>query len=287
LSTIELRESWKAVLPEVSRIAREASALKGVAARLSAEDGYDALKRVQKDLARVEELRLDAGEVLARARKSLLPVRQWLDEEWTRRAADFAEDLHRWFLEREVTLSGHVPDMVAGALTIRIDVRRDQAALLYADEVVTDRVPLSPDRVFKAWRAACDRLERDSTPPRDLLADLQKAYREVLAVERLGEGRRVRLPDVHFRLFVQRQTPQVRQDPRKNRLKEYPRYQFAYDLGRLVRDGALRMPDGTEARFHPAQKGAAGSRMTSVLLDDGRGGLTPYSDVQFSAGGEA
>lgn len=284
-STLELRETWKELLPEINRIAKEAAGLKTVARRLSSLEGYDALKKVQKDLERVQSLVIEPQEVLARSREALVPVGSWLDEEWTRRTADFAEDLFACFKDREVNLNGHAPDLKAGPLTIHIDTRGDQASLLYGDDVVRGRLPLGPERIFRQWKLACDALDKNSTAPRDLLAQMYDAYKDVLALSGQTQGRRIRLPDVHFQMFVKRQTAQVKQDPRKSRVKEYPRYQFAYDVGRMVREGVFMLDNGIEAVLHTAQKNAASSRSSSVQLDDGRGEFVPYSDVQFKEAG--
>lgn len=74
------------------------------------------------------------------------------------------------------------------------------------------------------------------------------------------------MSDLHFQLFVRRQTAQVRQDPRRSRVKEYPRAQFAWDLATLLEDPSWLHDQAGEIVLHPASDSAARSRATSVLI---------------------
>ena len=74
-----------------------------------------------------------------------------------------------------------------------------------------------------------------------MLAD---AYDELCRLRDMRPGGRIRLSDLHFQAFVLRQTAQVRQDPRRSRVKEYPRYQLAYDLSLLLADPDAMRRDG-------------------------------------------
>jgi hypothetical protein len=282
MGTADLREKWTPLLPEIDQVAKSAKTLRTIAHRLATEKGYEALLKVQKDLEAMDALAISPDKAIEDAREALVPVREWLSEEWTRRAADFAEDLSTCFKDREVTLTGHAPDMSAGPLVIRLDISHDKAALLYGGEIVRDRLPLVPEQIFRHWTQARDALDKKSSLPEGMIKELRVAYEDVLKLSGHPFGRRARLSDVHFQMFVRRQSAQLRQDPRKNRVKDYPRYQFTYDLGRLIRGDALKTSDGKEVVIHPALKTAAASRSASIALEDGRGGFTPYSDLQFT-----
>jgi hypothetical protein len=82
----------------------------------------------------------------------------------------------------------------------------------------------------------------------------------------------VRVSDLHFQLFVARQTAQVRQDPRKGKVKDYPRYQFAHDLSLLLErkgDDLTLSHESRRLTFHQASKSAAGSRANSLKVEHG------------------
>lgn len=280
MDTTELREKWLKLKPQVDFVAKEGATLRRVTKRLASEDGYEALKKLQKEISVVEAITLESGGLVDSIREALVPVRSWLDREWTRRSTQFAEELHEFFSGREVTLEGVPPVFDAGPVAIEFDTRQDNAQVLYAGEVVRNRIPLAPLRIFREWQRACQQLERAQTPPDAFFAAVLDAYEEVCSAKGMKPGARVRLPDIHFQLFVGRQTAQVRQDPRKGRLKEYPRYQFAYDLaGLLASPGGLVRGDQA-LTLHVAARSAAESRSASIKMAAEGGGWTYYGDLQ-------
>ncbi|MFH1531425.1 MAG: hypothetical protein ABIK09_11920 [Pseudomonadota bacterium] len=285
MDTTELRERWLELKPRVDSIAKESAILRRLTTRLGSEDGYEALKKLQKELAVLETITLESDGLVDGIRDAAAPVRAWLDTEWARRSTQFAEDLYGFFAEREVTLDGVAPVFEAGPVTLEFDALQDKAQVLYAGEVVLDRIPLAPPRIFREWQRACGLLERGQTPPDIFFSALLDAYREVCAAKGLRPGARVRLPDIHFQLFVARQTAQVRQDPRKGRLKEYPRYQFAYDLAGLLASPAGLIRGGTALTLNVAARSAAESRSASIRMKNEGGGWTYYGDLQVEATG--
>lgn len=272
-----LTPDWQSLLPRVTELARTAGALRTITRHLSAEAGYEALSAIQRDLDRLDTLNLGEGSLLDEARAAAEPVRAWLADEWERRAAEVTGELRAWFADREVDLTGDGPELRAGALTLTVDAARDRVDLFHAGEPLNaKKIPLAPDRVFRAWRSALDALERRATPPLLLGPQLEQAYRQVCLLKDLAPGSRTRLSDVHFQLFVLRQTSKVKQDPRKGRLKEYPRYQFAWDLGAALVGNAV---PGTGLVVLPASESAARSRSTSVIVERD-GASVAYADLQ-------
>lgn len=150
-------------------------------------------------------------------------------------------------------------------------------ALAYAGEAVQSRLPPSAERIYKAWTAPQSRLERDAAEPHALAADLRRAYNLVCRTKDIRAGQRVRLPDVHFQIFVERQTVQGRQDPRRSRIKDYPRHQFAWDLAAL-----LDAPDALTAEglaLQEATEAAARSRSQSALVLCSDGARVSYTTL--------
>lgn len=276
----ELKSEWQALLPRVTELARSASALKTVIRHLSDESGYEALLRLQRDLDKLEALDLADHGLLAEARAAAEPVAAWLSEEWSRRAVEVAEEIRAWFGAREVEVTGEAPVLRAGPLELRLQASRDRIDLYHAGEQVnTKAIPMTPARVFRAWRTALDRLERRSTLPMALSTQLAEAYEQTCKLKNISPGGRARLPDVHFQLFVERQTSKVKQDPRAGRIKEYPRFQFAWDLSRLLDHDEVVLADGRRLVFHDASESAARSKSSSVVVEP-RGGRRILSDVQ-------
>jgi hypothetical protein len=285
MSTAQLKEAWMGLRADVDRIAREASVLKKAVQRLSGDEGYEALKRLEKDLERLGSVTLRTDGIVEQVQGALVPVKEWMDAEWFRRGIEFAEELLRFFQDRSIPMTGTPPILEAAPLRIEIELRKDQARLSYANEICRERLPLAPERIFREWQAVCRQLDRDLTPADVLFRELRVAYEEVRVARQVGANGRVRLPDVHYQIFVNRQSAFARQDPRKGKLKEYPRFQFAYDLARLLGSPEGLVRDGVRMTFHVAARTAADSRSTSMYMEDGRGGWTYFSDLQVESTG--
>jgi len=204
-------------------------------------------------------------------------VKEWLDNEWGRRASTVGKDIRNWFEERGTPLRRRGDLLYRFPAAIRIDARNDRAEILHAGEVVKDKVPLAPDRVFKEWEKARDLLERNATAPDSFADELRKAYGDHIRLRGWRPGRQVRLLDVHFRVFVGRQTAQVRQDPRRSRVKEYPRFQFAWDLGRMLEDPDVERDD---LEFITARAGTLDNRTACVKVDFAEGKEVAYGDLR-------
>ncbi len=110
---------------------------------------------------------------------------------------------------------------------------------------------------------------------------LEDAYRELIAIEGKHPGSRVRLPDVHFRAFVHRQTAAVRKDPRKGRVKPYPRYQFAWDLGLLLsQQEQVTTRGGRRIELIEASESASRGATTSLIVERPDGTATSYGALR-------
>lgn len=256
----ELTELWRAQLPRVEEVHTAAKAWRTAAKLLTRAEGYDGLSRLQKVLDKADASALPDPQLQERLAAVSTATRAWLDAEWTRRAEEIGLELEVYFAHRgvPVVLTGDV--LAAGALHIRIEPRADRATLCFADEEVRARVPLAPERLYREWEAALGRLERAGTEPTAFAEELVTAYGTTARA-----GARVPLPRVHFAMFVARQPARARQDPRKGRLRDYPRAQFAWDLHQWLEAGAPTPPGG-EIEVLDASTSAARSARTSVRV---------------------
>ena len=283
MSAHELAWKWEAQLPQISALAKQTGLLRRLTARLAKAESYESLKRVERDLNKLDGVACPDAE-LARATQSLtVEVREWLDEEWDRRKHAVDKELRTVFEDAGIPLEARGEDLYRYPLTIRLHPRSDSATLIHAGEQANVRkIALNTERIFNAWDATRALLVKRQTDP-DLMADtLHAAHDEVLAVEGRRPGSRVRLPDVHFRAFVQRQTAAVRRDPRKARVKPYPRYQFAWDLGLLLaRPDQLLLADGRRIELLDASGSASRGAATSMLVELTDGTTRTLGDVRI------
>lgn len=261
----DLMRRWEGLAPTAAGLARSAGSLRTLTRRLSRAEGYEALRRLEKDLDKLDGLELEVDGLRREAGEVAREVRLWLNSEWGRRAHAVREDIAAYFEARGESVSQDDGLLLCAPFTVAIDPARDRARLLHAGEVVRTKLPLAPERVFKEWNRARELLERDELAADQLVAVLRESYKDVILLRELKQDSRVRLPDVHFQAFVRRQTPLVRQDPRKGRAKEYPRYQFAWDLGRLLEEGEILREAAIE--LFEASRTARESRSQSIRVD--------------------
>ena len=277
----ELRARWKEMLPAVQLLAKKAGDLKTLAKKLSTPEGYESLKKLQKDLEKLRSLEMEAETLVAEARTAGESVEGWLALEWSRRGSEFVSDLRGYFQDRSIAVELDGATLMVGSFAIVIQPEKDRAVLRYVDEDVAE-TPLSGEKIFKAWQSAKDAMEKAHTPPSSLASALLEAHDELSRMQGKAAGSRVRLPDLHFQIFVARQTTQVRQDPRKSKVKDYPRSQFIYDLSVMVeRQGLSISLEGRNLIFHPAGKNA-GSRANSVKVEL-EGQVQALGDLEISS----
>jgi hypothetical protein len=279
----ELAWKWEAHLPLVTDLAKQASLIRRLTAKLAKPEGYEGLKKVERDLDKLAATSCPDVELQAATQQLVAEVRAWLDLEWDRRRLAVGQELIAAFDDAGIPLEERGGALYRFPLTIHLDPRTDSASLLHAGEVANEkRIPLATQRVFAAWDATRAQLARNQTDPDLMVGLLEATYNEQLAVEAKPAGARVRLPDLHFRAFVHRQTAAVRKDPRKGRVKPYPRYQFAWDLGLLLaQDEPVTTRSGLRIELIEASESASRSAATSLLVEHQDGRVVSYGALRI------
>ncbi len=254
----------------------------GAVPKLAKAESYEALKKVERDLDKLESTRCPDTELDQTTRVLVAEVRAWLDLEWDRRRLAVGQELLTTFEDAGIPLEERGDRLYRFPLAIHLDPRTDSAHLLHAGEVANERcIPLATRRVFAAWDSTRAQLVRNQTDSDLMVAMLEDAYRELIAIEGKHPGSRVRLPDVHFRAFVHRQTAAVRKDPRKGRVKPYPRYQFAWDLGLLLsQQEQVTTRGGRRIELIEASESASRGATTSLIVERPDGTATSYGALR-------
>lgn len=275
-STEHLEAEFEALMPQAAALAKASAILKRVAQGLSRPGGYESLKGVDKALAKLDDLDGVPDDLVVQAHAAAAPVRAWLTQEWDRRALRFVDEARAYFSDRSVALTGDPPDLYAPPVVLRVEAAKDRVDLLYAGEPVKTGLPMAADRIFRERDAVLQRLGKGATSP-DVLADQLMAAYDALTET---PGARVRLPDIHFQLFVSRQTAQSRTTLTKSRIKEYPRAQFAWDLAGLLAVPHFLTRDGRTLELIQATASAASSRTAAVALVDPDGRSSIHSSLR-------
>ena len=278
--TTELEDAWRSLARDAAAAARAAGTLNRVTKTLSRAEGYESLKGVQQALAKLAAVSDLPPELLAAAEVAAAPVAAWLEEEWARRAAGFVDEATRYFTERSVPLEVDGFTLASPPLVLEVHPAADRAELMYAGELLKGKLPLVAERLLREREGALARLQRDATPADALADQLIEAYDNVVRLKGLRAGARVRLPDVHFQLFVDRQTSKARQSLTRSALKEYPRAQFAFDLMGLLSAPSFLRREGRTLELVEASPSLARSRSSSVTVVAMDGATTTWSDLR-------
>lgn len=259
-------EIFQSLQEKAKALATEAGALKRVAVSLSKIEGYQNLRRLEHDLTTLESLALLPEESLEMARTAVAAARLWLQDEWSRRASVFSEELSVYLQDRAISTQVAGNEIRMDPFVLILEPARDSAVIYYSGEPIGKPLAMSCPMVFKAYSDSISLLERNQTPPESFADELLEAYAETCRWKGIKQGGRARLSDIHFTLFARRQSATVRCDPRKGRIKEYPRYQFACDLGLLLRNPDWMVRSGSTITFNPSPASSARSRTDSVRV---------------------
>jgi hypothetical protein len=259
-------EGFQSLQDKAKALATEAGALKRVAMSLSKLEGYQNLRRLEHDLTTLESLALLPEESLEMARTAVAAARLWLQDEWSRRASVFSEELGVYLQDRAISTQVAGNEIRMDPFILILEPARDSAVISYSGEPIGKPLAMSCPMVFKAYSDSISLLERNQTPPESFSDELLEAYAETCRWKGIKQGGRVRLSDVHFTIFARRQSSTVRCDPRKGRIKEYPRYQFAWDLGLLLKNPDWMVRSGSTITLNPSPASSARSRTDSVRV---------------------
>lgn len=279
-----LSQSFADIAVESAKLAKDSTTVARIVKKLARADGYEALKPLEKDLAQLATLEASVGVVSAAAAAAAVGAKVWLDGEWQRRAGNFAVELHEFLIIRGLTPAWAGNALTVGRFAIAMDARNDRAALLYTGEVVVERLPLNSQRIADALVELGRRLEKQQTAPETFRDQLLKAYQDAVRERGVASGARVPLPAVHFAAFLRRQSDRAKQDPRNGRLKEYPRYQFAWDLALLRGESAWLDRQGVRIELHLANSVAARSRSNSLTVLDVDGAPAVLGEMTVTSG---
>lgn len=275
-------QGFDALQSGAGRVAKQAQDFNRIVRALSKPDGFRNLKRLEHNLEKLKTLDLEPGNLQEAAATAMMDAQIWLDGEWQRRAVEFAAELQEFLRERSISALANGDAVTAPPFVVQLDARRDRAQLMYAGEPLGKSQPLSASLIYRVYTSSITYLEQRQTPPEVFADDLIDAYRDACRRNDVREGARVRLPDVHFMLFFRRQTSQVKCDPRNGRIKEYPRYQFAWDIGLIHTHNEWLERGGAKIVLHPASATSSRSRSDSLRVVETDGNEVIFGDMHVA-----
>jgi hypothetical protein len=213
-------------------------------------------------------------EITAKVERWAASLSKTLDDEETQLARSFASDLDQLLRAKNVKLGGNLPMLEASFF--KLEVRQQDVRVWFGPQrESTGTVPKSAAAVATYIEQLLARLTSEPFDDERFVEQIYQAYRAVLAAADAESAAQARIDAVHRQLIVARQGSAFTQN---QRLREYTRMQFGYDLYRLKQ----RKHRGKELQLVTASKSQTIKYLDSLWVpsdEAGRGFL--YSHLTF------
>lgn len=241
------------------------------------EGGFSDLRNVEKRLSVLTSASLDGMpmedaldevvEVLAEYRdRRLKAARMKLVSLLHRSAADDGLEIHK--------LGDSPPTFLIQPVAVEIHFDRSEVSLIYAREEVL-KVALDVKAILKGRRQAMGMIREHDISSAEFFDLLQQAYHIVRTARGVPKGQRIDLVDTLLPLSLLRADSQRWRRLEPSRLNPFTRYQLAYHLARLRRDGMLEK-DGTRLDLGTATGGSTRNKRDVLFVPSGFEGEGQY-----------
>ncbi len=263
-----LRLKDEAIDPLMPDLRRETKALNGLVTAL--KDALAALRGESVDVVKLGHAHstLNAVKAPDAALAALLPeIDQELQQAQHVLADTFGLALRHGLAQQGIALGGRPPRFEIGRFEIVANFVNRGASISYGKELIAKRVPLSVERVIKAYqretKTIIGRNEDGGRWIEQLYLAWDKARRK-----RDAADQRANIVDCYFELVLLRQPRGFRSAPSKHGFVDYSRAQFAYDFFEFVHR-QRRDYKGIKAFGHVATKSQAESADKSIWVVEG------------------
>ncbi|MEO0225451.1 MAG: hypothetical protein ABIL05_00710 [candidate division WOR-3 bacterium] len=231
------------------------------------------------------------GEELPESKTQTL-LNKWLEEELHQIARykddfrlNFSRDLKELLVRQGRELKGQLPILRCGFWTIKTDFEIGQATIFWGPEIekLKTRIILNPGEIAQSIEDLDKDLKKKSIAGKDLLELVFRAYEHHLAVQRLARGEKILLIELLNDLVFLIQPQEFKNDPRREKFKEYSRVNFSYDLFLLRKTNLDLSLHGLKLRLTVATFDATLDKRRALWIPDNESGEgTYYSYISFS-----
>jgi hypothetical protein len=159
----------------------------------------------------------------------LPPILAELTEAEHSLGATFGETLREALVAQGIEVGGRPPIFEIGRFEISADFASRMATLSYGKEVVLRHVPLSVDRLIKAYERELKSIAGRDENGEQWVRQLYEAW-EAARRKRGTAEVRANIVECYYELVLIRQGKTFRSAPSKRVFADYSRAQFAYDL---------------------------------------------------------
>jgi len=196
----------------------------------------------------------------------------------------FGRDLKELIAKQGTSLKGQLPILRCGLWTIKADFEIGSAVIFWGPEVekVKAKVILNPQKIVRAIDDLDQDLKKRSIGGRELLELVFRAYQRILTINRVSAGEKILLVDLLGELVFLIQPSEFKNDPRRERFREYSRINFGYDLFLLRRQNLDLKVQEQSLRLTVATFDATLDKRRALWIPENEEGEgTYYSYVSF------
>lgn len=190
---------------------------------------------------------------------------------------DFSKRLNEGLQKNGMDLHGNLPVLYSGFYRIKVDFIAKKVDIMFGPEKIGG-CALSPEEIVTKLQKIDGELKKNSVPEGEFIDKLFWGWRRASL---LLQKERVLITTVLTELALLLQKKQFYENPSRRNYKEYPRYQFAYDIYRL-RKKDIKEIEGKELHLIASTFDATRKRIDYIWIPtDKRGEGVNYSYITF------
>ncbi len=155
---------------------------------------------------------------------------------------EFVKTLEQLLKEKEITLSGQLPNLKAGVYRLKVNWEAKRVQIFFGPELLKS-VSLDPHLICQGISDFADSMKKALIPPQEFIQVLHKGYERALKAHGKEDRERLPIMDVLKEIVFQIQDEKFLSDPSRGNFRPFGRIQFAVQLYQLRKNGPLRWKD--------------------------------------------
>jgi|UniRef100_A0A7V3VU74 hypothetical protein len=194
------------------------------------------------------------------------------------------EQIKDLFQKDNKIIRGQYPTLHLGFYTIELNFEFGEVTLYFGPKIEKiSKIPLEPESIYKTITKFDMELKKKDFNPKEFFLDLQKAYKNRLAILNKSYGEKVLLVDVLNEYVIIKQPERFLTDPKRENFVGYSRIELAYLLYLFKKSGYSQRG----VHLYIATFDATTDRRQSIWIPENEEGEgTYYSYIAFEKASE-
>jgi hypothetical protein len=190
---------------------------------------------------------------------------------------DFSKRLNEGLQKKGMDLRGNLPVLHTSFYRIEANFMGGKVNIMFGPEKIA-RCALSPEEIVGTLRKIDEELQKNSIPEEEFIDRLFQGWKRAFLI---SQKERIPITTVLTELTLLLQKKQFYENPSKRNYREYPRYQFAYDVYKLRKKG-IKEIHGKELHLIASTFDATRKKIDYIWIPiNERGEGINYSYVTF------